>query len=351
MYFSGGLTRNGIENQASLRMATNAAVKANMAIYAVDTRGLEALPPVGNASTGSLRGTAAYSGQAMQNQLNSNFASQETLATLSSDTGGKAFFDSNDFGPAFQQVQHDTEAYYILGFRSTNLAKDGSFRHLTIKLNRNDVKLDYRPGYYAQADFQHAKTQDRELQLTEQLQSDLPATEVAVYLQALYFRLDEGKFFVPISLIVPGSQIPFVKNGDRDKATLDVIGQVKNAQQIIVGNIRDTVKLAVDQGQEVEAEEHPVFDRVHAGSGSVSPEVRGAGEPDGTDGQLRDGSAGSGYAEGDDEAQLDRDVEPADAEYGEARGESSGAGWGGVDSEYPACIPAGSAFVFPVRGI
>ena len=202
MYFSGGLTRNGIENQASLRMATNAAVKANMAIYAVDTRGLEALPPVGNASTGSLRGTAAYSGQAMQNQLNSNFASQETLATLSSDTGGKAFFDSNDFGPAFQQVQHDTEAYYILGFRSTNLAKDGSFRHLTIKLNRNDVKLDYRPGYYAQADFQHAKTQDRELQLTEQLNSDLPATEVALYLQALYFRLSEGKFFVPVSLIV-----------------------------------------------------------------------------------------------------------------------------------------------------
>ena len=118
MYFSGGLTRNGIENQASLRMATNAAVKANMAIYAVDTRGLQALPPVGDASHGSLRGTAAYSGQAMQNQLNANFASQETLATLSSDTGGKAFFDSNDFAPAFQQVQHDSEAYYILGFKS-----------------------------------------------------------------------------------------------------------------------------------------------------------------------------------------------------------------------------------------
>ncbi len=252
MYFSGGLTRNGIENQASLRMATNAAVKANMAIYAVDTRGLQALPPVGDASRGSLRGTAAYSGAAMQNQLNANFASQETLATLSSDTGGKAFFDSNDFAPAFQQVQRDTEAYYIVGFRSSNQARDGSFRHLSIKLNRADAKVEYRPGYYAPADFQHAKTQDRELQLTEQLRSDLPATDVALYLQALYFRLAEGKYFVPISLIVPGSQIPFVKNGDRDKATLDVIGQVKNAQGIAVGNIRDTVKLALDQAQQVQ---------------------------------------------------------------------------------------------------
>lgn len=251
LYFSGGLTRNGIENQASIRAATNAAVKANMAIYSVDTRGLEALPPVGDASTGSLRGTAAYSGTSIQNNLRANFNSQETLGTLSSDTGGKAFFDSNDFAPAFQQVQHDSEAYYIVGFRSTNRARDGGYRHLTVKLRRKDVRLEYRPGYYAPADFKHAKTEDRELQLSEQLRSDLPATDVSLYLQALYFREAENRFFVPVSLIVPGSQIPFLKNGDRDKANLDVIGEVKNGQGIVVGNIRDTVKLTLDASQEV----------------------------------------------------------------------------------------------------
>jgi VWFA-related protein len=252
LYFSGGLTRQGIENQASMRAATNEAVKANMAIYSVDSRGLEAMPPVGNASKGSLRGTAAYSGGAMQSQLDANFGSQETLATLSSDTGGKAFFDSNDFAPAFQQVQHDTEAYYIVGFHSTNSARDGSYRHLTVKLNRNDVKIDYRPGYYAPADFQHQKTEDREVALTEQLQSDLPATDVAVYLQALYFRLEGDKFFIPVSLIVPGSQIHSVKNGDRDKANIDVMGQVKNSQGIVVGNVRDNVKLTLDAAQQVQ---------------------------------------------------------------------------------------------------
>jgi len=252
LYFSGGLTRNGIENEASLRAATNEASKANMAIYSVDSRGLQALPPVGDASTGSLRGSSAYSGGAATAQLSSNFGSQETLDTLSMDTGGKAFFDSNDFAPAFQQVQHDTEAYYILGFRSTNQRTDGTYRHLMVKVNREDVKIEYRPGYYAAADFQHQKTEDREEALTEQMRSDLPATDVAVYLQALYFMSSKGLYFIPVDVIVPGSQIPFVKGGDRDKATLDIVGQVKDAQGIAVGNVRQTVKLAVDAAAEVQ---------------------------------------------------------------------------------------------------
>ena len=251
LYFSGGLTRNGIENQASMRAATNEAVKANMSIYSVDSRGLQALPPVGDASTGSLRGVSAYNGGANQSQLDANFGSQETLGTLASDTGGKFFSDSNDFSAAFTQVQHDTEAYYILGFRSANTARDGAFRHLTIKVNRPDIKLDYRPGYYAAADFKHQKTEDREQALDDQMRSDSPATDVPLYLQALYFREPNNRAFVPVSLIVPGSAIPFLKNGDRSKATLDVDGQVKNAAGIIVGNIRDNVKLAGDANQQV----------------------------------------------------------------------------------------------------
>jgi hypothetical protein len=252
LYFSGGLTRNGIENQASLRAATNEAAKANLAIYSVDARGLQALPPVGDASKGSLRGNSAYSGAAATAQLSANYASQETLSTLAADTGGKFFSDSNDFGPAFTQVQHDTEAYYILGFHSTNTARDGSYRHLTVKVNRNDVKLEFRPGYYAPADFHHQKNEDRELALTEQMHSDLPATDVAVYLQALYFKQGDNNSYIPVSLIVPGSQIPFVKGGDRDKASLDILGRVQNAQGITVGNVRETVKLALDASQQVQ---------------------------------------------------------------------------------------------------
>ena len=252
LYFSGGLTRQGIENQASIRAATNECVKADTAMYAVDTRGLQALNAVGDASQGSRRGTGAYSGASMQGQLNSNFSSQETLGTLASDTGGKLFVDSNDFAPAFQQVQHDTEAYYIIGYRATNVARDGTYRHLSISLKGHpEASLEYRPGYYAPADFQHAKTEDREMALTEQMRSDVPATDVAIYLQALYFRLEDGKFFIPVSLVIPGSQINAVQVKDKDKATIDIRATVRNAQNIVVGQLppNTQVKLDVDANQ------------------------------------------------------------------------------------------------------
>jgi len=246
LYFSGGISRDGIENQASLRAATNAAVRANLSIYSVDTRGLQAVSPLGDASVGSTRGSGAFNGAALTNNMNQNFESQEVMATLSSDTGGKAFFDSNDFAPAFAQVQKDTSAYYAIGFHSSNPARDGKYRKLTIKVNRPGVKLEYRQGYYAPADFKHSGREDRERELEEQLASDLPATDMAVYLDAMYFRLDENRFFVPVSLIVPGSQIPFVKGGDKDKATLDVIGEVIDEVKRPIGNARETVKLNLD---------------------------------------------------------------------------------------------------------
>lgn len=250
LYFSGGISRDGIENQASIRSAINAAVRSNMSIYSVDARGLQTIS-VGDASTGSLRGTSAYNGAALQNNLDANFNSQDVMANLSSDTGGKAFFDNNDFSPAFQRMQQDTSAYYVIGFRSTDVRRDGSYRRLSIKINRSDVKLDYRPGYYAPADFKHSNKEDRERELDDQLASDLPATDVALYLQALYFRMDDFHYVIPISILVPGSQIPFVKGGDRDKATLDIIGEVKDAAGRVIGNARDTVKLAIDQAQQV----------------------------------------------------------------------------------------------------
>src|SRR6202030_3936225 len=149
IYFSNGISQNGVDNQSALRAATASAVKANVSIYPVDIRGLQAFPPGGEAQNASLHGQSAYNGAAVLNDLNSNAASQDTLSTLASDTGGTAFFDSNDFSGVFSQVQKDSSAYYVLGFTSTNAQKDGRFRHLKVQLNRQDLKLDYRSGYYA----------------------------------------------------------------------------------------------------------------------------------------------------------------------------------------------------------
>ncbi len=252
IYFSSGMDRTGIENQSQLRSATNAAVRANMAIYTMDIRGLQALVPGGEAQNASLRGTSPYSGKSVAGQFDSNATTQETLVTLAGDTGGRAFLDSNDFSRVFTGVQQDTSLYYLLGYHSTNQARDGRFRRITVRVNRPGVKIDFRRGYYAPADFQHSTRDDRERQLDEELASDLPTTDLPVYLSAAYFRIADRKFYVPVSVVVPGSQIPFTHNKDQDRATLDILGVVTDPDKRPVGQIRDTVKLALDTSQLVQ---------------------------------------------------------------------------------------------------
>ena len=251
IYFSNGITQSGVDNESALRAATAAAVKANVSIYPMDIRGLQAFPPGGEAQSASLHGVGAYSGQSVLNDLSGNASSQDTLATLASDTGGKAFFDSNDFSGVFSQVQKDSSAYYVLGFTSANPAKDGKFRRLRVQVNRPDLKLEYRSGYYAGRDFLHLNRADREQQLADEMASESPQTDVALFAGAAYFRQDDSHYQLLVSLVIPGSQIPFVQQKDRDNATIDIIGEVRAGGKFAVGNLRDTVKLAVDTSQQV----------------------------------------------------------------------------------------------------
>jgi hypothetical protein len=80
----------------------------------------------------------------------------------------------------------------------------------------------------------------------------MSATDFPLYLGVAYFRLEGNKFYVPISLVVPGSQIPFVRSSDRDRATLDVIGMVLDNDRHPLNRIRDTVKLAVSTSAAVQ---------------------------------------------------------------------------------------------------
>lgn len=251
IYFSNGITQSGVDNQSALRAATAATVKSNASIYSLDVRGLQAFPPGGEAQNASLHGQSAYTGASTLNDLNGNAASQDTLATLSADTGGKAFFDSNDFSGIFSQVQKDSSVYYVLGFTSNNPAKDGRFRHLKVTVNRPDLRLDFRSGYYAGRDFEHLNRADREQQLEDELAAQLPRVDVPLYAGAAYFRKDDSHYYLAVSLVIPGSQIPFVTEKDKDNATIDIIGEALESGKFPVGNLRDTVKLTIESTREV----------------------------------------------------------------------------------------------------
>jgi VWFA-related protein len=246
VYFSSGMSQSGLDNRVQLRTVIDRAVRANVAIYASDARGLQAMVPGGDATSASVRGTGAFSGEAMAGQFDRLAASQDTLTTLAEDTGGRALLDENEIGRVFDQVIADTSAYYVLAYSSTNPARDGKYRRITVRTRRPGVLLEYRAGYYAPRDFAHSRRDDREQQLTDALQSDLSPTDLHVYLEAAYFRMEENRYSVPVSIVVPGSEVPFARTGRQDRATLDVLGGVIDERRRPVARVRDTVTLRVE---------------------------------------------------------------------------------------------------------
>lgn len=247
IYFSAGMQRSGQDNQIELRSAINAAVRANVAIYPIDTRGLQAVVPGGDARQASGRGESLFSGRGVAQQFARLSQSQDTLASLAADTGGRAFSDTNDFGEAFTRVRRDMSAYYLLGYSSTNAFKDGRFRRIRVSVERDGVGVEARAGYYAERDFAHTNRTDRESQLQEQMFAAVSSTDLPVLVTGGYFRLSADKYYVPVAVAVPGSAVP-VEAG-KDKVVLDLLGLVLDEQGRPVGRIRQTLQLDAGTGK------------------------------------------------------------------------------------------------------
>ena len=261
LYFSAGMNRSGEDNQIELRNATSTCNRGNVSIYPVDTRGLQAVAAGGSASSrGNGRSLLTGSGMRGFQQINQ---SQETLTTLAADTGGRAFTDTNDFGDAFARVQRDLAAYYLLGYSSTNPARDGRFRRITVRVNANRPELkglsvEARLGYYAGRSFSNTNNRDREAQLDDQLQAAVSSTDVPMVVGTGYFRQQGGgqgqdprdprannrgfeRFYVPIAVAVPGFAVPVAANAT--EVQIDVKGEVRDEQGRVIGRLRETIKV------------------------------------------------------------------------------------------------------------
>jgi VWFA-related protein len=249
VYFASGMTLTGTDNQAQLRATINAAIRSNVSFYPVDARGLVATAPIGDATQGSPGGQAMYTGGSQRASRDTFQAQQDSLYTLASDTGGKALLDSNDLALGIVQAHKDISSYYILGYYSTNAALDGHYRRLKVKMNRMvDARLDYRSGYFASKEFKKFDSTDREQQLQEALMLEDPVTDLSIALEVNYFRQARDRYFVPVSIKIPGSDVEMAKKGGAESTRLDFIGQVKDAKGMLQGTVRDeiTVKLKGD---------------------------------------------------------------------------------------------------------
>jgi VWFA-related protein len=248
VYFAAGVSKTGIDNQAQLEASINAAVKANMSIYPIDTRGLMADPPGGDASKGASRGTGIFTGSVYNTQRATINDSQETLATLAADTGGKVFLDSNDIAAGITQAQQDMKSYYLIGYYSSNNAEDGKYRKISVRLNNKSInaKLEHRPGYYAGKVWTKMSGQDKEQQLKEAISAGDPVTDIPLILQIDYFRVSPTSYFVPVSIKIPGSVVALAAKGGAQMTNFDFAGQIQDEQKAVVGNVRDNIKIKLD---------------------------------------------------------------------------------------------------------
>ena len=251
IYFSSGISKTGVENQSQLRSTVNAAVRANVSFYPVDARGLTAIIPGGDASHASQRGSGLFSGAAQSSQRNSFNDSQETLVSLASDTGGKAFLDNNNLSQGIAQAQKDIGSYYILGYYSANAALDGRYRRIQVKLAPRvtlaKVKLDFRKGYFAPTTFARMSEANKEAQLQRALESENPITDLPLAVELDYFRIDKSKYFVPVSVEIPGSALAFHSKGSKAATELDFTAEVRDARDKPAAAVRDTIPLKLDE--------------------------------------------------------------------------------------------------------
>lgn len=246
VYFSSGISKTGTENQSQLRATVNAAVRANMAFYPVDARGLVPMAPAGDATQGGRSGSGLFSGSTQRSARAALEDQQETLTTLAADTGGKAFLDNNDLALGIAQAQTDIASYYILGYYTSNPAEDGKYRRVQVKLNPGvQAKLDYRSGYFAPKQFKQFNSTDKERQLEDALLLGDPITDLPLAVEVNYFRLAKGSYFVPVAVKVPGTELELVKRRGADSTEFDFIGQVRDAKGKLAGMVRDNVRVTL----------------------------------------------------------------------------------------------------------
>jgi VWFA-related protein len=137
VHFTGGfpVAQRNFLDQDAIAAAINAANDSKTSFYEVDARGLLAF------------GTNETNPVAEQISVSN---SRRALGTIADETGGKVFYDNNDFADVMKQIQEASTGFYLLSYRSSNKQPDGRYHKVSVQLvNVPGGHISFRPGYYA----------------------------------------------------------------------------------------------------------------------------------------------------------------------------------------------------------
>ncbi|MBV9760928.1 MAG: VWA domain-containing protein [Acidobacteriaceae bacterium] len=163
--------------RSKLLLAVNRLLSNDIGIYPVDARGLmpdhsfdaenRSLPAAEPVGPGQVNSMQVY-----------DFSGLMELARRS---GGKAYFNSNGFAQDLRDAAFAERSSYTLGFY-LQAEPDGKYHPIRLAVDRPQVHLRYRPGYWAFGEAEAAGEAERQTQLRAAMDSPFMAN--AIQLQA-----------------------------------------------------------------------------------------------------------------------------------------------------------------------
>ena len=223
-----------------------AATRANVAIYGVDPRGLGAsFDNISDIQSFPDDTSLGLDSSALFNEVR---LAQDSLRTMSDETGGFAVVNRNDFDTAFQRIVDDNSSYYMLGYYSSNDRRDGRFRKIEVRLkNRSGLTVRARKGYVAPRgrapETKTAAKDGTSAELKEALESPLPLPGLPLAVTASVFKGPASKGSVVISTIVHGQALPLAEEKGMFKNNLEVLAIATDDKGKHFSTDRNTVGL------------------------------------------------------------------------------------------------------------
>ena len=212
----------------SVKEAIATATQSNVALYAIDPRGL-----VSGLGPEDIRMTAPASGaaydidsQSFDEELR---RSRDSLRTLAEKTGGTAALDTNDVATAYGQIVRANSQYYLLGYYPTDFRRDGEFRRIEVRLARPGATVVAREGYVRPrgGEERQEKPETRAAEGTspevqELLESAWPRPGLTLGVTAATFKGRGKDASVAVTIQLPGRDLPFRQEGDRAVNEIEV---------------------------------------------------------------------------------------------------------------------------------
>ncbi len=152
-----------------------------------------------------------------QEQANRAFLIErhQSLQTVADWTGGRAILNTNAPEKSVRPILEESSAYYLLAFQASDVKSDGRFHPITVTVNRPDVQVRTRKGYYADTITKADRVADNSVSLEAVARELLPERGLPMSITAAPFRGPDGKAVVVIATGVRGrTTVPAVAATD-----------------------------------------------------------------------------------------------------------------------------------------